>query len=118
MIGTIQINTDKSSEEIACAWLLKQKGRKLSNTNVECFVDGFKIARGITESFSESIPRIIKELRGIYHQRDEEAGYSGRYFTDNDLLVIEEAKKLADRLEELQLMIAEFNNICHKDEKL
>lgn len=118
MIGTITLNTEKTAEEIACSWLLNQKGRKLSNTNVECFAQGFRMARELTASFSESVPDIIRLLRNIPLHRENDAGYSGRCLNDNDIQVMRQAEKIADLLEALNAEVTQYNKICHEDEKL
>ncbi len=112
---TIFYRSKEDIEEIACKWLLKQKGRKLSNTNVECFTEGFQIAQGLYPKFSDGFESVIKYLRNVRKDRIDTAGYSGRYFDEEDGKISKAAEELADALQAVHEKIVEYNTIATYD---
>ncbi len=109
----------KSHEEIeaiALQELRHKKDRKLlNNTNVDCFIDGFKLAQDIftrsEDVTKEFLQEIIERLDQRYRDIEDSAGYGGRCFTKDE---ISETELIAKVKATLKTLLGELDSKTDK----
>ena len=105
----------KSREEvevIALTELRKDRDRrKLNNTNVDCYVDGFFKAQSIltppNQNTREFMVNVLDELSHRYENIHLTAGYSGRNYTGGEVVEREMINNLITKIKEV---IGDGNN--------
>lgn len=100
---------DKDIRKFAYEALYANK--KLSNTNVDYFVTGFKIARSkVGTEMKDYLKSIVDAIKKKVTDIEMSAGYGGRYYTSEEITYIEkiqdvqkDIEKLLDKIEEYKI---------------
>lgn len=92
---------DKDIRKFAYEALYANK--KLSNTNVDCFVSGFKIARSkVTTEMKDSLKNIVDAIKEKVADIELSAGYGGRCYTSEEIAYI---KRIQDVQKDIEAIL-------------
>ncbi len=98
---------DKDIRKFAYEALYANK--KLSNTNVDCFVSGFKVARNkVNTEMADSLKSIVDAIKKNVTEIEMTAGYGGRGYTSEKITYIHQIQDVQKDTEALLGKIKEY----------